>query len=291
MTHLPCMLALTLALSACGVNEAIFVTTTNIGINAETTPPNLSIAYNRSEGFIGPSDADGNMPPVVGRIASNLSVFSPKIDQVYATGDAALDATIPDGLTDAAKAAFAARQADVSKKQINEVGDQRRVAAFAVSSTTGLRLSFSPETIIDSVIFGYKRKEASYLPLINKDGKAKYPSTLGALSLAVSIDGQATPFTGVEQGMSQFFATGSAARNLAIQPQIRNLIVERAETSVEAASTGSIALALSRDQDFRTAANTWLEKNKTEQCPDLTEILFSNDCRELKEKFLGDISE
>lgn len=267
-----CVVGALAVLAGCaGIDKALFVTTTTIGISADTTPPGISFAYDRVEGFIGPADTDGNMPPAVARIQSNHSLINPQVKQIYATGDAALDATI----------------GDVSKrgeiKQENEIGDDRRVAFFTVVQTTGLKLEFSPNApVIESLAIGYKRQEASLLPLLGKEGeKAKYPSTLAAINRNVAIRGFSSPDEAPTQnqtseGVAQFFATGAAARNLAVRAPVRDLIIEEAQISVRDSGSG---LLTDRDQVI-------LKGLATQDC-DTVNIFFNNKdgCQDLHKQF------
>src|ERR1700730_10574339 len=76
-------------LAAC-TDYATFVTSTDIGISADANTQELHLGYIRTELFTGPGYPDkGEAPAAVGYIGSNLSAFSPKIKQLYATGKAA----------------------------------------------------------------------------------------------------------------------------------------------------------------------------------------------------------
>jgi hypothetical protein len=55
---------------------------TSVGIDANTTPAAVSIAYDRTDGYLGPHYEDGTIPPVVSSIQSDLSTFNPQIRQV-----------------------------------------------------------------------------------------------------------------------------------------------------------------------------------------------------------------
>jgi hypothetical protein len=92
------LLAPILTLLAAGCTDrAVFVTSTDIGINANVTTEQVHIGYGRTELFQGPSYPNaGSVPEVVGYLGSNLEVFSPKIHQVYATGKAADLVTQPE---------------------------------------------------------------------------------------------------------------------------------------------------------------------------------------------------
>lgn len=247
------LIVLTLSVSACGERSAIFVTGTSVGINAESAPPNLSFAYDRQEGFFGPADQDGNTPPVVARIQSNQSVFSPEVTQLYATGKAALDVT-------ASSASIEDRRREIAENQSAAISGDRRVAFFGVTQTTGLKVTFNPTNIIDSVALGYKRKEASYLPLVEDPdtGEAQYPSTLAALTLNTRIEG----LTNTDLGIGQFFATGDAARNLASSDEIRGLFKSAAKSSVQNAR-GPIQVT-TRDMKSDCITN-WVRNGNEEQ--------------------------
>ena len=261
-------------LAACGTSEAIFVTTTTIGINAETTPPNLTFAYDRYEGFFGPADQDGNMPPVVARIESNHSVVNPRVKQLYATGAAAIDVTI-DGKAknDANELIVEERRDTVAQTQNPEqiLGDERRVAFFGVAQTTGLKLTMGPTNVIDSVSIGYKRKEASYLPLVIKETTdengntikaARYPSTLAALARNAEISG----ISETSDGVTQFFATGNAARNLALSEPVRNLFKRNAQAALKRATDADEEFVnlYETDAAYKAAVDAWVDTRSAE---------------------------
>jgi len=62
---------------ATGADRAVFVTKTSVSIlDIDSTPPGLSIAYDRVEGFIGPAYQSGGAPPVVGIMKSDGKLVS-----------------------------------------------------------------------------------------------------------------------------------------------------------------------------------------------------------------------
>lgn len=261
-------------ISSCGYNEAIFVTTTSIGLSAETAPPTISVAYDRFEGFIGPTDENGFAPPVVASIASNQSVFNPQVSQIYATGKAALDATVIDIDGELDK-----RRKKVASNQIAHISGERRVAVFTVNQTTGLRVALNPETVIDSVVVGYRRKEASFLPLIEDEhGDRRYPSTLASVRRNTQIGS----FEDTSDGVVQFFATGTAARNLALRDSTRAYLEALAREEVIRSVPFSVRYE--EDDRFKTAVDTWVDANKTGTCDQFYLIEFSEDCLDLRKK-------
>lgn len=275
------ILACAFLVTGCGYDEAIFITSTSIGLNAETTPPNVAIAYERFEGFVGPTDENGNTPPVVATIESNQSILNPRVRQLYATGEAALDVTIPADIpNDSPPPSTELQKRRNSIEQTAYIEGDRRVAIFTVNSTTGLKVSFSPETVVDSVVVGYKRQEASFLPLVKADdGKARYPSTL-AIMRRNATTGEGP--NDVTDGVTQFFATGDAARNLAVRDEIRRYMTASAEN--EFAKSLPLYVRYSNDQSFQGSVDSWIAANKTASCDNIATIEFSNDCADLKKQ-------
>ena len=232
-----------------GTDSVLFVTTTNIGIDADTRPPNATIGYDRYEGYFGPVYESGAIPPVVARLESNLSVFSPQLRQVYATGDAARLVTT-DG------------RAAVTPKPLT--GD-KRVAFFGTGTAVGLKVTFTANAP-ESISLGYKRKEFSYIPIIETPAGDVYGSVLASIDLNVN-----TPsLTNTALGVSQFFATGVAAEQLARDnAEIRRAFQKEAEqavTLVRATFVKDEAGALLRrateeDPEFVDDLKAWIERN------------------------------
>ena len=196
----------TLALAGCAApDHVLFVTKTSIGIDFDSKPATVSLAYDRIEGYVAPRYANGEIPPVVASVKSDGRIFNPLIRQFYATGDAAVIAT-------GGKAS--------GRRQ--PMTGTRKLMFFGTTTTTGIKVGFTT-TLPDSFVFGFKRKEFSYIPLgtVGTGDLAYdvYPSVLASIDTAanVSIDGK-TGDTSLTN--SQFFATGTAARQLAATPTI-----------------------------------------------------------------------
>ncbi len=203
MSKIGSLAALSILLLAAGCadpDSVLFVTVTNIGIDADTKPANVTIGYDRYEGYIGPTYGTGAIPPVVARIESNLAIFNPEIRQVYATGDAA-------------KLVTGNQSSAPSNKALS---GKKRLAFFGTGTNIGLKVAFMANAP-ESISFGYKRKEFSFIPLgktIDKDTGVEidaYGSVLASIDMNVN-----TPsLTTTKLGVSQFFATGIAAEQLA----------------------------------------------------------------------------
>src|SRR5438477_2069134 len=230
MTRFRALAAVTVmgALAAC-TDYATFVTATNIGINADVKTQDVSIGYGRTELFTGPGYPEqGEAPRAVGYINSDLHVFQPHIRQLYATGDAAelVTTTLP-------------YPPAPSPPTEPPYYGQRRALVFATGANVGLKLGFGAGTapVPSSIKFGYNREEASVIPLQStqpiKDRPDQYAPVLASMDMNLK---DASSQTNTNLGITQFFATGSAARNLAVHPDIRRYFYAKAQTAVAAAA-------------------------------------------------------
>ncbi len=196
-----------LLLAGCAGNErVVFVTSTNLGLNVDATTNSASIAYDRIEGYFAPTYENGALPPVVGSIEIGGDIFTPEIRQVYATGHAAELATAQTTADPNPKTALLRRQ-------------ESKSAFFGTSTTLGLNVTSAAGGTPMSMNFGFRRKEASILPLGYDENteEDKYPSVLA------SIDNVTHAGKSVGLENQQFFATGFAAENLAQKDEIRDV--------------------------------------------------------------------
>lgn len=94
------LLFLGFSVSGCGVglNSVLFVTKTQVAVDADTEPPSLDIGYAREEFVLAPVFKDGKVLPVLTTVATETGAFSLGSSHSFATGDAAL--VITDALTD-----------------------------------------------------------------------------------------------------------------------------------------------------------------------------------------------
>ena len=248
-------------LSACANTDSVlFVTDTKIAIDGDTKPPNVSIGYDRDETFVGPNfeTATGSIPPVVGRLESNLKIFNPEISQVYATGRAAILVTSEPGT--------------ISPPRFLAPNETTKLVFFRTGSNIGLKVVFAGN-VPESITLGYKRKELSYIPLVrvvhtrnSQEATDVYGSVLAAIDMNVN-----TPsLTDTSLGISQFFATGIAAEQLAnTNPVIRAAFQKIAAQAVVGGTYDSsdptvqcVDTWLNSDPShLRELQNWWEEKN------------------------------
>lgn len=218
--HFGLMLTLALAvlLPGCADPDAVlFVTKSSLGIDFDAKPPSATIAYDRVEGYVAPRYDNGAVPPVIASIRTDGSLVNPEIRQIYATGQAALNAVQATG----ADTTVAAKPLSGGK----------RLMFFGTSTTTGLKVSFGTD-LPDSLTFGYKRKEFSYIPVGHTTDASgnqidTYPSVIA------SLDTRADALSPADTGLAtkQFFATGAAADRLAQEATIRSAFSTEATTA------------------------------------------------------------
>ena len=255
------VLAVSVALlTGCGgdPNRVSFLTATQIGIDADSKSQSAQIGYERYEGYVGPGYENGGVPPVIARLESNLSIFDPKVSQMYATGDAARLAS--------------GRDAKWGAKPL--AGD-REIMYFGTGTNFGLKATFSTEA--PAFGLGYKRQEFSLIPIGTERAQSKpatkasekaagaetpnpadqsediYLSVLAAFDL--NIENKSFEDTGA--GVFQFFATGDAAETLAKREDIRRAFSKLANSALRIRNIKCVK----KPDDASGTILSWLKKN------------------------------
>jgi hypothetical protein len=190
-------------------NHVIFVTKTSLGIDVESTPPGASIAYDRTEGYIGPRYDNGAVPPVAGSFVTNGKLLDRQIKQLYATGNAARTVTQSTAATNSAT---------------EKLSGNHKVMFFGTGTVLGIKLGFGIGGLVESFTLGYKRKETSVIPVAEN----AFPSVIAMLDTNVEAASQAASALHIEQ----FFATGIAADALAKQSDISDAFTTRARIAL-----------------------------------------------------------
>ena len=259
--------ALCLALMGCADKQSVlFVTATTIGIDADTTPPHATIGYDRYEGYIGPSYSTGALPPVFAKIESDLKVFNPEIRQLYATGDAAKLVT----------------KEKIEKDDRTDDGKMYtgsgRLTLVGTGTNIGLRVTWAGNAP-ESISFGYKRKEFSYIPLgsaPDTDDPTKMVDKYGSVLAAIDMGVHTETFLTTGTAVTQFFATGDAAKNLAVREPIRRRFALEAEKSITQTSckygpddaSDKIDAAAAAQTGFNDKLVSWLAAKNISADPD-----------------------
>lgn len=234
-------------LAACDATDrAVFVTSTSIGLNADATTRQVGVAYDRTEGFIGPDYVeDGAVPSAVGYLDSDLEVFSPKIRQLYATGAAA---DIVTGIDPAAVPSDGA------------LAGTRRVLAFGTSTTFGLQVGFATASgVPDALVLGYRRKEASVIPFRKADPTNGRPDSYAPVLASITMDQTTGTLDRTGTRLVQFIATGRAARALAADPQVRSIFDQQGKQALSLAQLH----AVERMRSAGATAGCFLKPDRT----------------------------
>lgn len=215
------VVCVTLLLCGCAQppRNVVFVTKSSIGVDVEATTQTASFAYDRTEGYFAPRYVNQAPPTVYASMATNGKMTDRSIKQTYGTGRAAellsrpVDApTAPDTrptlLRPAALALPPAAAASVPAPA------EPKALLFGNGTVFGFKIGVGP-TAIDSFTLGFKRKELSIIPQDEQDGS--FPSVLAS----IDTNAAATPSVSASDAtITQFFATGVAADNLAVNTGI-----------------------------------------------------------------------
>lgn len=222
-------------LAGCASNQenVLFVTSTELGVGFDSTTQAVNVGYDRNEFVTGPAFyTTGAIPNVAGSIRSNLSIFEPTVDQVYATGRAA---------------ALVTKQNQQSQQQTVSMTGASRPMIFGTATNAGLKVAFlqgAPSTLN----FAYKRREMSIIPVrgSDKDETGAYGSALASIKLGAA----AKTVDGTKMEIEQFFATGEAAENLASQANIQQGFRSKTQAAFEAAGKAQAAAAARESSEF-----------------------------------------
>jgi hypothetical protein len=129
---------------------------------------------------------------------------------------------------------------------------QRRPLVFATGANVGLKLGFGAGTapVPSSIKFGYNREEASVIPLQREQPAQGKPDQYAPVLAAMDLDLRTTAeAAGTNLGITQFFATGSAARNLAAyNPDIRHYFKAQAGAAVQQAALNDAVAVVARER-------------------------------------------
>ncbi|MDF0645972.1 MAG: hypothetical protein P0111_18240 [Nitrospira sp.] len=251
------LFALGICLSGCGVglNSVLFVTKTEVAVDADTEPPSLDIGYAREEFVLAPAFKDGRVLPVLTTVATDTAAFSLGASHSFATGDAAL--VMAAALTDEQRYVFSQKATpDVTKvtqptmeSTIGTTLDDkvphgfwaslgffltgssvRQRYFFGTDTNFGLHVEWGGSELPRSVSIGFKRKELAYVPLIESEtpaqGNNPAERKVTLASLIATAHAKASVATQDDSGLkvAQTFATGSAATLLASHPGVREVL-------------------------------------------------------------------
>lgn len=241
-----------------GYNSVLFATRSNVGFDADTAPPNLEIAISRQEGVFEPTFEGGQTLPVMASFSSDSNAFTNffwGVKSTFATGEAAfiMSYLYDDAMPikdDKGKDKVSYERVTLSempdpklpfgcKVQYVKAGEVKPVL-FGTDTILGIKVKWSGQTAQypSSVNIGFKRKEATLAPVAvgtnritnpnnpNNINNKKYEADIA--SLLATIDSNVSASENAKFTYLQYFATGSAASNLARRRAVREAMLRRA---------------------------------------------------------------
>ncbi|NJM55086.1 MAG: hypothetical protein HC841_03450 [Verrucomicrobiae bacterium] len=211
-------------------NKLTFVTHTSLGLDVSGStqfPDRVSLTYNRQEFAHVPEKRDGESHSVYGGLDSDIGFWSGAvIKQTFATGEAAQEATKPkpprhEPPQPCCPTCQKSDPCECDPKPHQDTGDP---LLFSTSSTYGLHLSFGDGQIKPTLLMGFRRVEATYIPISDSSKEVRpiyadilinskpddTPDTAPAWKVTSDF-----PTGNYSVRIKQAFATGQAAINLA----------------------------------------------------------------------------
>jgi hypothetical protein len=243
---------------AVGYNSTLFMTKSNIGLDAETKPPTLEFSIARREGVIAPGFEGGQTPPIMASFRTDSNPFSRfffGVKSTFAGGDAAVALSKPPESQDANYDSVICLSHDLNKKtfmgfdiSVKEKGDVEPFI-FGTDTTFGLKIAWSGTSgeVPDTVRLGFNRKEFALAPVFGTDAvdctipgtkqKGKYGVWMP--SFLTVLDNEVQTGTPAQTGIKwlQYFATGKSATTLASRNEVRSVMMERMDPVTYAKGT------------------------------------------------------
>lgn len=257
--------AVTLMLTAtgCGIgyNSLLFATKTNMGVDIDTTPPAAEISIARHEGVLEPTFEQGKTLPVLAGFNTDLNGLQRLLfgtSSAFAVGDAAYlmaDCYVSKGdCSNEPKATLQLSKAPTKRKSWLGLFDEQvdyykpgwvTPVFFGTHSTLGLKVEWNGTTgqYPSALKLGYHRKELAWVPITMTPA----PSTgacpqdtlpqlthsdavcLAVPSLLATMDssGGVGTFDHTKLEYLQYFATGTAATQLARHEPVRRVMLKQ----------------------------------------------------------------
>lgn len=218
-------------------DHVVFATNSSIGLDLDSKPPTVSIAFSRQEGSMAPVTDKGEVLPLITSFSGGTGfsgvVFGADIAQSFAIGNAGwlLSRYLTDIKTDVKSLpeSAAAPPADIFTSAAATAVDGMIAGdcyVFTTNTTLGLRVGFSATTggLPDALSFGWKRKELAIVPttVIGTGASAKL-----AVAPMIALTGSSSTAQQGEKtnvGVTQLYATGHAATFLAADPLMRKIL-------------------------------------------------------------------
>lgn len=259
--HFLSLLSAALLCSCLGTKTALHMSSSNFGLNIDTTPPTTELGLGRTELAVQPGFSQGRTPSSLmgfsarAKTGGFIQRFMFGTSSVFSTGQAAANlaaasspaATSQQGVdpnTDTLTLEELDSGLEPKRPSILELlcGERRRTpfkedemfpVVCGTKTTYGLNIAWDPSTQTPrSVCVGFNRKELSYAPIV---GAVKQPRYKVKLPSVLAVHQQDT--TGGAEGTGddvtqgnlkfdhiQYLATGNAADNLARDAGVKSVL-------------------------------------------------------------------
>ena len=307
-----------MTLAGCvGYNSLLFITKSNVGIDIDTKPPTAEISIARREGVIAPAFEKGQTPPVMAsfRVGTKglIGLFA-RVSSTFTGGDAAKTMSKLFGDPDALEgqdSTLCLKKEPVPKfLGLFKISFPREGGVepfvFGTDTSLGLKVARSGLTAQypDTVKFGFNRKEFAFAPVFGSEeasetdcgetgGKysVKVPSFVATVDSYVDVKDP----TGSTTGWLQYFATGTAATNLALRKDVRKVMLERLdpegapEPEFEP-DKNSECIIKWRDTDREknnSQLREWMNTNKVRG--GITELIYAKDRAKVRSTVVTDL--
>ena len=299
-----CMIAIlyiAFAMYGCapGYNSVLFATKSNIGIDLDSEPPTLEVAISRHEGVIEPAFEGGQTLPVMSSFSASTGAFENfffGVGSTFSTGEAAYamaylysDQDFP------REKSIPYDRVELTKEPKLPWGlsyvtpGEVKPVSFGTDTIFGIKISWSGRTAQypSAVKLGFNRKEVAWAPVAlgTKKGDptkivADIPSLLATLDNDVKVQGLETNLKHL-----QYFATGSAATNLAKRRAVREAMLKRTDPA-NASAFDNVARTESSLRLQALLINAEIHHEKDAQIKHIVTWLGENDLSEYSWKDL-----
>jgi hypothetical protein len=245
--QLASLTALTAILGGCaGYNTVMFATKSNVGLDVDTKTPTAEITVARKEFVAEPAFEGGQTPPVMASFKPHAGFtggfqnFFVGVDQTFAGGDAAVIMSTlygkPDGIWDSNKFS-----STLNLSTPPNAKGETRPFIFTTDTLLGVKVVWSGTSgqFPDSVKIGYNRKEFAWAPLMmhtstvgqETSAQISMPAFLATIESKMQVNNGANGTNDISA--LQYFATGDAARQLALKQQVREAMLARLDPNAK----------------------------------------------------------
>lgn len=312
-----------------GRNHILFMTKSNAGLDFDAKPPTLEITVSRKEAVIAPTFEGGQTPPVAASFkpraeaGSGFANFFLGVDQTFTGGDAAVAMSALYATNGApprhASTNYNSALTLTEKPRYTGIfrgvpgPGETRAFIFSTDTSLGLKAAWSGAggQFPDTVRLGFNRKEFAWAPVSLTTNRAVTNSTTTNTAETYSVKAPsflATIQSKIGVGTSnggisalQYFASGEAATLLALQPAVREAMINRLDPEAAAFDDSFVKDAngdclrkywkpdgTAIDGDNQAALKKWISNNV--DTPSITMFLRGEKYKAARAKAVKDLN-